>query len=83
MAKTSGKPATLPSVFTCSQEGDYIISQEETDKVKETLIALSQDMGEIISLDQARNVFKQERLRAKEAREARKEAEIQTERFQE
>ena len=53
LAETSGKSATLPLVFTCLQEGDYILSQEEADKVRETLIALSQDMWAIISLHQA------------------------------
>ena len=50
LADMSDKATTLPSVFTCLEEENYILTQDEAEKIRETLIALSQDTRAVISL---------------------------------
>lgn len=63
LADMEGRTTTLPRVFTCSEEGNYILTQDEAEKLRETIIALRQDTGAVISLHEAITVCIQERLR--------------------
>ena len=75
-----GRTTALPRVFTCSEEGSYVLSQDEAETLRETLIALSQDTGAVISLHEAITVYRQERLRRDEVLNLQEEAKEQEER---
>ena len=57
LADMGGRTTALPKVFTCSEEGNYILTHDEDEKIRETIIALSQDTGAVISLHEAITVY--------------------------
>lgn len=67
LADVSGKATSLPNIFTCLEEGNHILMHEEAEQIRETLIALSQDIGAIISLHEAITMFRQEGLQRDKA----------------
>lgn len=73
LADTSNRTTALPNIFTCFEEGNYILTQDEAEKLRETLIALSQDTRVVVSLHEAITVFKQERLQRDESLSAQEE----------
>lgn len=68
------KSIATPSIFVCSEEGDYVLSQQELDMVRENLVALSQDIGEILNLHHAIAIFCQEQLGEQEIEKSKQEA---------
>ena len=42
-----GQPIALPPVFVCSEEGGYVMTNQEVDMVRERMVAFSQDTGHI------------------------------------
>lgn len=80
LADIGGKTTALPRVFTCLEEGNYILTQDEIETLRETIIALNQDTRAVISLHEAITVYRQERLRRDEVLSLQEEAREQAER---